>query len=58
MDINKIRELIARTPTVLDSAMRWELENDIEKGRGGLYLQVTTEQYLKLKGVDAGPVRR
>jgi hypothetical protein len=47
--VNKIRELIDRTPTKMNLEDRSMLEHDIEKGRGGLYLDVTEEQYEKLK---------
>jgi len=47
--VDKIRELIDRTPTEMSLEARSMLKHDIEKGRGGLYLDVTEEQYQKLK---------
>lgn len=48
-DAEKIRELIRRTPTKMDAAAWQALEYAFEKGRGGLYLTLTEEQYLGLK---------
>ncbi len=47
---DKIRELIARTPTRLDLAAKEALEYAISTGRGGIDLLVTQEQYRKLRG--------
>lgn len=47
---DKLRELIARTPTRLDLAAKQALEHAIQGGRGGVYLDLTSEQYRKLKG--------
>jgi hypothetical protein len=46
---DKLRELIARTPTRLDSAARQALEYAIAQGRGGLFLELTALQYSRLK---------
>jgi hypothetical protein len=48
-DANKIRELIERTPTPINLESRNMIEHAIDKGRGGMYLQLTGEQYRKLK---------
>lgn len=48
---DKLRELIARTPTRFDLAGKQALAHAIEGGRGGLYLELTGEQYRKLKGL-------
>ncbi len=45
----KLRELIARTPTKLTLADHQALDAGIANGRGGLYLELTGEQYRKLK---------
>jgi hypothetical protein len=47
-DPDKIRELIARTPTPMNLETRNMLEHSITQGRGGLYLDLTNEQYIKL----------
>jgi len=46
---DKLRELIARTPTRFDPAGKQALEHAFTGGRGGLYLELTEEQYRKLK---------
>ncbi len=52
--IHKVRELIARTPTQLSAEARAKLEHDISNGRGGIYLDLTREQYGKLSDPTAG----
>ena len=47
--VDKVRELIARTPTRLDLAAKQAIEHAIARGRGGMYLQLTEDQYQKLK---------
>ena len=47
---DKIRDMIARTPTKQDQAAKQSLEYAIETGRGGVFLDLTAEQYRKLKG--------
>jgi len=47
--LDKVRELIARTPTHLDLAAKQAIEHAISVGRGGIYLDLTAEQYQKLK---------
>jgi hypothetical protein len=47
--VEKVRELIDRTPTPMNLETRNMVEHAISKGRGGIYLQLTGEQYLKLK---------
>jgi hypothetical protein len=47
-DADKIRELIARTPTQLNLEARNMLEHSISQGRGGLFLELTNEQYIRL----------
>jgi hypothetical protein len=47
--IDKVRELIARTPTLLDLAAKQAIEHAITVGRGGMYLLATSAQYQKLK---------
>jgi hypothetical protein len=49
-DPEKIRELIGRTPTPLNLGARNMLEHAILDDRGGMYLQLTGEQYRKLHG--------
>ncbi len=51
--IDKVKELLARTPARLDLAAKQAIEHAIARGRGGIYLQLTEEQYRKLadKGV-------
>ena len=43
-----VRDLIARTPTVLSLADRQALDTALELGRGGLFLHITADQYAKL----------
>ena len=45
---DKIRELVARTPTRLLLEDKQAFEYAIQKGRGALYLDLTQEQYGKL----------
>jgi hypothetical protein len=47
---DKLRELIARTPTKLTLADRQAFDHAIANGRGGIYLELTAEQYRKLRG--------
>lgn len=46
---DKLRELIVRTPTRFDLAGKQALEHAFAGGRGGLYLELTGEQYRKLR---------
>ena len=46
----KIRELVGRTPTKFTPETQQELDYDIGKGRGGLYLDLTETQYRRLRG--------
>lgn len=46
---DKLRELVARTPTRFDLAGKQALEHAIQGGRGGLYLDLTAAQYVALK---------
>jgi hypothetical protein len=48
-DPEKIRELARRGEAWGDSESRQMLEHAIEKGRGGVYLRLTPEQYATLK---------
>lgn len=48
-DSEKIRELARRGEAMGTSEARQMLDHAIEKGRGGVYLKLTTEQYAKLK---------
>ncbi len=48
-DPQKIRELVGRTPTPMNLEARNMLEHGISQGRGGIYLQLTAEQYRRLK---------
>jgi hypothetical protein len=45
----KIIELAERGRGLKDLASKQALEHGIEKGRGGIYLHLTHEQYNKLK---------
>lgn len=45
----KIVELVERTGSLRNLETRQALEHGISKGRGGLFLTVTAEQYQKLK---------
>ncbi len=47
--VDKVRELINRTPTPMNLEARNMLEHAINQGRDGMYLQLTSEQYRKLK---------
>jgi len=42
------REMILRTPTPVDLAARQALDAAFERGRGGLFLELTPEQYRKV----------
>jgi len=53
-DVDKVRQLIDRTPTSMNLEARNMLEHAISIGRGGMYLELTGEQYRKLKG---GPLK-
>jgi hypothetical protein len=46
---DKVREIIARTRTPLDLATRHALDLAFAKGRGGIFLTLTGEQYRKLR---------
>src|SRR5580692_4958693 len=48
-DAEKIRELARRGEAWGDSESRQMLEHVIEKGRGGVYLRLTPEQYARLR---------
>jgi hypothetical protein len=48
-DPDKIRELARRGEAMGASESRQMLEHAIEKGRGGIYLKLTPEQYARLK---------
>ncbi len=50
--IHNVRELIARTPTQLSAEAQAKLEHDISNGRGGIYLDLTPEQYNGLRAAD------
>jgi len=46
---DKLRELIARTPTRFDLAGKQALDHAFAGGRGGVYLNLTGAQYVALK---------
>lgn len=46
---DKLRELIVRTPTRFDLAGKQALDHAFQGGHGGVYLELTAEQYMKLK---------
>lgn len=46
---DKLRDLVVRTPTKMLSEDRNAFEHGIDKGRGGVWLEVTAEQYVALK---------
>lgn len=46
---DRVTELIGRTPTAMNLEARNMLEHALSGGRGGMYLDVTGEQYRKLK---------
>lgn len=48
-DAEKIREVAKRSEPQGDSESRQMLENGIEKGRGGVYLGLTPDQYAGLR---------
>jgi hypothetical protein len=48
-DSEKIRELARRGEAWGTSEARQTLEYAIEKGRGGIYLRLTPEQYARLR---------
>lgn len=45
---DKLRELVSRAAGRLDIETRQALEYGIELGRGGIWLDLTTEQYRQL----------
>lgn len=45
----KVRELVRKSQTRLEEAERRTLEAGLETGRGGLWLELSAEQYLRLK---------
>lgn len=47
-DPDKVRELIDRTPTPMNLEARNMLDHAIAVGRGGMFLELTVEQYRKL----------
>jgi hypothetical protein len=46
---DRVTELIGRTPTAMNLEARNMLEHALSGGRGGMYLDLTGEQYRKLK---------
>jgi hypothetical protein len=46
---DRVTELIGRTPTSMNLEARNMLEHALAGGRGGMYLDLTGEQYRKLK---------
>jgi hypothetical protein len=54
-----IRELVARTPTKMDSASKQAFELALTNGRGGIFLDLTPEQYasLHLTGTNVKAIR-
>jgi len=52
---DKIVELVRRTGSLKDLACRQALEHGIEMGRGGVFLNLTDEQYAALKGPKLPP---
>ena len=46
----KVRKLISRTATKFDLAGRQALDAGFGGGRGGVYLDLSAEQYRKLRG--------
>ncbi len=46
---DKILQLAEHAGALKDLAARQAIEHGIEKGRGGIYLMLTPEQYAKLK---------
>jgi hypothetical protein len=57
-DGEKIRELAKRGEAQGDSESRQMLENGIEKGRGGVYLRLTPDQYARLRRPRGTPKRK
>ena len=47
--VDQIKEIARRGGASLNLESRQALEHAIENGRGGIYLQLTEEQYRKLK---------
>lgn len=45
---DKLRDLVARTPTKLVAQDRNAFEHGLTTGRGGVWLEITAEQYAKL----------
>ena len=50
-DERKIWEMAKRGGFTLNAAGRQELHEKIRKGNGGIWLELTLEQYAKLRGV-------
>ena len=48
-DISKVTELIQRGNGFKDLEVRNMFEHAVKNGRGGVYLELTEEQYQKLK---------
>ena len=48
-DIHKVLELIARTPTKMNQAAKQAVEHAFRMGERGVWLELTDEQYRKLK---------
>lgn len=46
---DSIRDMVARTPTRLDLAARQALDSALQNGEGGIKLELTGEQYAKLR---------
>lgn len=46
----KLQDLVERTPTVLSDSDQRSFAYDLERGRGGVWLEVTAEQYARLRG--------
>ncbi|HTF70132.1 MAG TPA: hypothetical protein VK638_46385 [Edaphobacter sp.] len=47
--VDKVRELVCRVGVLKDLADKQGFEHGIQIGRGGVYLDLTAEQYAKLK---------
>ena len=47
--IDMVREMVSRVGVLKDSADKQGFEHGIELGRAGVYLDLTAEQYAKLK---------
>jgi hypothetical protein len=48
---NKVVELVERAGGFIDQEARLMLEQGISMGRGGVFLNLTEEQYAKLRGM-------